>query len=110
MIRIVTIGRNAQDDGPTQVLKGVRTRSDLGPNVLGASLSIWTIVPSDMSNSHYTVGWICAISTEYVAARVFLNKVHDQVESVSPHDIHTGQSRKTYEPFRATVPSKLSKT
>lgn len=40
-----------------------------------------------MSNPHdYTVGWICAISTEYVAARAFLDKVHNQVESVSPHD------------------------
>ncbi|OWT42589.1 vegetative incompatibility protein HET-E-1 [Pochonia chlamydosporia 170] len=40
-----------------------------------------------MSNPQdYTVGWICAISTEYVAARAFLDKVHDQAESVSPHD------------------------
>lgn len=40
-----------------------------------------------MSNPHdYTVGWICAISAEYVAARAFLDKEHDQVEYVSPSD------------------------
>lgn len=25
----------------------------------------------------YTVGWICAITTEYVAAQVFLDEKHD---------------------------------
>ncbi|KAH8593137.1 nucleoside phosphorylase domain-containing protein [Bisporella sp. PMI_857] len=34
----------------------------------------------------YTVGWICAISTEYVAARAFLDKEHERPEYVSPHD------------------------
>jgi hypothetical protein len=39
---------------------------------------------SDPKN--YTVGWICAITTEYVAARAFLDKVHDQPEYISEHD------------------------
>ena len=40
-----------------------------------------------MSNPHdYTVGWICAISTEYVAARAFLDKEHDKVDYVSSSD------------------------
>ncbi|KAH0551529.1 hypothetical protein GP486_007255 [Trichoglossum hirsutum] len=34
----------------------------------------------------YTVGWICAISTEYVAAQVFLDEKHEGPESVSPND------------------------
>ncbi|KAF5520494.1 hypothetical protein CGCA056_v008752 [Colletotrichum aenigma] len=34
----------------------------------------------------YTIGWICAISTEYVAARAFLDVTHDQPDCVSPHD------------------------
>ncbi|GKT76933.1 G-protein beta WD-40 repeats containing [Colletotrichum tofieldiae] len=34
----------------------------------------------------YTIGWICAISTEYVAARSFLDSVHDPPEYVAPHD------------------------
>lgn len=34
----------------------------------------------------YTVGWICAIETEDVAARAFLDEVHTQVESVSQND------------------------
>lgn len=34
----------------------------------------------------YTVGWICAIDTEYVAAQVFLDKKHERPEYVSTHD------------------------
>jgi nucleoside phosphorylase len=40
-----------------------------------------------MSNpKDYTVGWICAISTEYVAAQEFLDEEHERPEYVSPHD------------------------
>jgi nucleoside phosphorylase len=40
-----------------------------------------------MSNpKDYTVGWICAISTEYVAAQVFLDEKHDRAEYVSSND------------------------
>jgi nucleoside phosphorylase len=34
----------------------------------------------------YTVGWICAVTTEYVAARTFLDEVHEGPKSVSEHD------------------------
>lgn len=34
----------------------------------------------------YTVGWICVISTEYVAAQPFLDEVHDGSTFVSPHE------------------------
>jgi nucleoside phosphorylase len=34
----------------------------------------------------YAVGWICAISTEYVAAQAFLDEKHDRPECVSPND------------------------
>ncbi|KAL5610428.1 hypothetical protein FOBRF1_006545 [Fusarium oxysporum] len=40
-----------------------------------------------MSNPHdYTVGWICAITTEYVAAQLFLDEEHEEPEFVSPND------------------------
>jgi hypothetical protein len=40
-----------------------------------------------MSNpDNYTVGWICAIETEYVAARSFLDEEHEGPESVSTKD------------------------
>lgn len=40
-----------------------------------------------MSNPEdYTVGWICAISTECVAAEAFLDEEHDPPEYVSSHD------------------------
>ncbi|CAI6334359.1 unnamed protein product [Periconia digitata] len=38
------------------------------------------------SNERYTVGWICAIPTEYVAAQAFLDEVHDRPEYVHSHD------------------------
>uniref|UniRef100_A0A8H7TTB6 Nephrocystin 3-like N-terminal domain-containing protein n=1 Tax=Bionectria ochroleuca TaxID=29856 RepID=A0A8H7TTB6_BIOOC len=34
----------------------------------------------------YTVGWICAIVTEYVAAQVFLDEEHEGPEFLSPND------------------------
>ncbi|KAF4630324.1 hypothetical protein G7Y89_g7821 [Cudoniella acicularis] len=40
-----------------------------------------------MSNpGDYTVGWICALSTEYVAAQAFLDDKHEGPEYVSPND------------------------
>ncbi|EED20910.1 G-protein beta WD-40 repeats containing protein, putative [Talaromyces stipitatus ATCC 10500] len=40
-----------------------------------------------MSNpDDYTVGWICALSTEYVAAQEFLDDEHEPPEFVSPND------------------------
>jgi nucleoside phosphorylase len=40
-----------------------------------------------MSNPNdYTVGWICAITTEHVAARELLDETHEGPEYVSPHD------------------------
>ncbi|KAI9774752.1 MAG: hypothetical protein M1839_001619 [Geoglossum umbratile] len=42
----------------------------------------WT--SSDTSN--YTVGWICAITTEYVAAQAFLDERHGRPEYVSSND------------------------
>jgi nucleoside phosphorylase len=35
----------------------------------------------------YTVGWICAITPEFVAARAFLDEVHKGPDYVSPNDI-----------------------
>ncbi|PQE12785.1 Ankyrin repeat protein [Rutstroemia sp. NJR-2017a BBW] len=34
----------------------------------------------------YTVGWVCAIHTEHVAAQAFLDEKHDGPEYVSPND------------------------
>ncbi|KAI1073288.1 hypothetical protein LB507_010814 [Fusarium sp. FIESC RH6] len=34
----------------------------------------------------YTVGWICAIATEYVAAQEFLDEEHEGPDYVSPND------------------------
>ncbi|KAJ5496769.1 hypothetical protein N7463_008756 [Penicillium fimorum] len=40
-----------------------------------------------MSNPEdYTVGWICAITAEYVAAQVFLDEKHDRPAYLPPHN------------------------
>ncbi|CAI7648129.1 unnamed protein product [Penicillium bialowiezense] len=36
--------------------------------------------------ARYTVGWICALSVEYVAAQEFLDEHHDKPSWVSPND------------------------
>ncbi|KAL2849869.1 WD domain protein [Aspergillus pseudoustus] len=36
--------------------------------------------------SQYTIGWICALETEYVAARSFLETKHDRPETLPPND------------------------
>ena len=38
------------------------------------------------SNDFYTVGWICAITTEHVAAQEFLDEEHEGPGYVSPND------------------------
>ena len=38
------------------------------------------------SKRYYTVGWICAVHTEYVAAQAFLDKEHGRPEELSPND------------------------
>lgn len=38
------------------------------------------------SNENYTVGWICALTTEYVAAKVFLDQEHAPPTYTATHD------------------------
>ncbi|KAI8722515.1 hypothetical protein NCS52_00395500 [Fusarium sp. LHS14.1] len=37
----------------------------------------------------YTVGWICAVEIEYVAARIFLDEIHDAPAFISQNDDNT---------------------
>ena len=39
-----------------------------------------------LTHSDYTVGWICAITTEYVAAQAFLDEKHDGPKYLPPND------------------------
>ncbi|KAM0265606.1 hypothetical protein ACHAQJ_000038 [Trichoderma viride] len=39
-----------------------------------------------LAHTDYTVGWICALSIEYVAAQVFLDEKHEVPEYVHPND------------------------
>nr|XP_036584421.1 uncharacterized protein CTRU02_05496 [Colletotrichum truncatum]KAF6793939.1 hypothetical protein CTRU02_05496 [Colletotrichum truncatum] len=39
-----------------------------------------------LDTSKYTVGWICALSTEFTAAKVFLEEPHEDFYDVAEHD------------------------
>jgi nucleoside phosphorylase len=43
-------------------------------------------VQPQQANEDYTIGWICAITVEYVAAQRFLDAIHKAPEFVSPND------------------------
>ena len=40
----------------------------------------------ELAHDDYTVGWICALAPEYVAAQAFLDEMHEGLEYVSPID------------------------
>ncbi|KAJ6780228.1 hypothetical protein PWT90_01955 [Aphanocladium album] len=42
--------------------------------------------PRQLANEDYTVGWICALTTESVAAQAFLDERHGPPVSVAAHD------------------------
>ncbi|KAJ2966928.1 hypothetical protein NQ176_g9914 [Zarea fungicola] len=42
--------------------------------------------PCQLANEDYTVGWICALTTEYVAAQVFLDEEHMPPTFTATHD------------------------
>jgi len=56
------------------------------PNRIRTSRSIVLHEQSTSNPEKYTIGWICALSTELVAAKAFLDEDHGAPEFVSPHD------------------------
>ncbi|KAJ6789603.1 hypothetical protein PWT90_09841 [Aphanocladium album] len=42
--------------------------------------------PPALANEEYTVGWICALYTEYIAAQVFLDEIHAPSTGIAKHD------------------------
>ena len=51
-----------------------------------AQTSLANVPKPALNPDSYTVGWICAISTEYVAAQAFLDERHEPPEYVSTND------------------------
>ncbi|PON28791.1 hypothetical protein TGAM01_v202638 [Trichoderma gamsii] len=45
-----------------------------------------TAAERKLAHADYTVGWICALKIEYVAAQIFLDENHQAPEHVHPHD------------------------
>jgi hypothetical protein len=39
-----------------------------------------------MDRSKYTVGWICALTEEFVAAQAFLDETHERLKDMDPND------------------------
>lgn len=42
--------------------------------------------PRKLSSDEYTVGWICALETEYIAAQLFLEEKHAPPTDIATHD------------------------
>lgn len=59
-------------------------------------------------NSHYTVGWICAPSTEYVAAQAFLDERHGAPAGVLQSTTTTITHWAGSESIRSLSPSYLT--
>jgi nucleoside phosphorylase len=72
------ISENNQDTA-TSVEKRRKTAFDNAQTPLADT-------PEQRANNNYTVGWICAISTEYVAAQAFLDEKHKGPGYVSVND------------------------
>lgn len=75
--------------GETLETYRTRDRPKFGPTTehLTALTCLHDTPRANMSNpDNYTVGWICAIQTEYVAAQSFLDEEHEGPESVSTND------------------------
>ncbi|KXJ86362.1 hypothetical protein Micbo1qcDRAFT_152945 [Microdochium bolleyi] len=45
--------------------------------------------PKRLTAEDYTVGWICTIRPELVAAKVFLDETHESLDEVSRHDTNS---------------------
>lgn len=66
-----------------------------------------------MSNpNNYTVGWICTLSTEYVAAQEFLDNEHEPPEFISSNDTndYTLDRLKRHNIIIAVLPNSEYKT
>lgn len=55
---------------------GPETEKDLEPGAGFAKIGL----------KKYAVGWVCAIRSEYVAAQVFMDDVHERPSNIPPHD------------------------
>ncbi|KAF3391660.1 hypothetical protein F1880_007668 [Penicillium rolfsii] len=56
------------------------------PSCIAASTTIASAPLLKLDHTNYTVGWICAISTEHVAAKAFLDEEHERPEDVPNND------------------------
>jgi nucleoside phosphorylase len=69
------VGReNGQDQMHTEQRKNPGREDSASP-----SRSLYT-------NDEYNIGWVCGVSTEYVASQAFLDEEHEGPESVSRND------------------------
>lgn len=75
-------------DGPSRGERVSGNGPGQGGYQLATSGQIKSLYPSrsPYPNDQYTVGWICAISTEFVAAQEFLDEEHGRPQSVATHD------------------------
>lgn len=80
--RISTPKREVELEDNQEAISGAEERRDDAQT----GTPIPNISPQRLAHDLYTVGWICAISTEHVAAQAFLDEEHEGPEYVSTND------------------------
>ena len=75
-------GTIREDAAPVNNRKKLKLASHNTASPIGSSTT-------GRTNEDYTVGWICAITTEYVAAQCFLDERHESPDRISIHDNNT---------------------
>ncbi|KAL6892962.1 hypothetical protein HDV57DRAFT_209273 [Trichoderma longibrachiatum] len=70
--------------GDTETLPAPKTR--MQPESDDARTAKVDASKQKLAPTDYTIGWICALSTEYVAAQVFLDERHEGPEHIAPND------------------------
>jgi nucleoside phosphorylase len=71
---------------PRSALDNARTTAKRRKGSLGDKQTLAVSTPEQKVNNDYTVSWICAISTEYIAAQALVDQRHGQPQYVAAND------------------------
>jgi nucleoside phosphorylase len=75
----------SQGDGST---RGKRRRTDQGPSPQTSSMSY--IISNELNHEDYTVGWICPLEVEQIAALEMLDEEHERLpQPPADHNVYT---------------------
>ncbi|VUC23003.1 unnamed protein product [Clonostachys rosea] len=84
---VAEIGATMLGNGNRNASDAISTQEERMSRDYGVACTPEADAPKQiLANADYTIGWICAIATEFVAAQAFLDEKHEGPASVSPND------------------------